>query len=77
MVYQTEESLSPEGEFPIGVGTLDVLLQDEEARVGELALLALVAEPGVDAADVVRQLLLGGGGEVTQVAPQLVNPLDR
>ena len=69
--------LLPEGKLSVGVCALDVLFQDEEARVGELALLALVAEPGVDAADVVRQLLLGGGGEVAEVAPQLVNPLDR
>ena len=59
----------------MGVGALDVLFQDEEARVGELALLALVAEPLVLNADVVRQLLLCGGGKVAHVAPQLVDPL--
>ena len=39
---------------------------------------SLVAEPRVDGADVVRQLLLGGVGrdELADVAPQLVDPPD-
>ena len=37
---------------------------------------SLIAEPRVDVAYVVRQLLLGGGCELADVAPQLVDPPD-
>ena len=37
---------------------------------------SLIAEPRVDVGYVVRQLLLGGGCELADVAPQLVDPPD-